>query len=112
MSNVYDSFCAEQADGRAYCPTLGRCYDPLTEDCRTPGYVEPDGLPPCARTAQSKCDFAFSGAAADACSEGAVQAQRAPSLTTKTDVRSMLLFPNAFSQGMALALDLCTSSGD
>jgi len=111
VTNVYDSFCAQQADGRAYCPTLGRCFDPLTEVCREPGFSEPPGLPACVRGAQARCRFSYSGAANDACSEGAVQAGRAPSLTTQTDLRSVLLFPKAFADGMALSQNLCTNMG-
>lgn len=109
VTDVYDTFCAQQAEGRAYCPTLGRCFDPLKEVCRKPGYVDPPGLPACVRGAQARCRFSYSGTANDACSEGAVQAARAPTLTTQTDLRSMLLFPKAFADGMALSQNLCTS---
>ena len=111
VTNVYDAFCAQQADGRAYCSTQGRCYNPLTETCREPGYVEPPGLPACVRGAQARCRFSYSGPANEACAEGAVQAARAPTLTTQTDLRSMLLFPKAFADGMALSQNLCTHMG-
>lgn len=111
ITDVYDTFCAQQAEGRAFCPTLGRCFDPLTEVCRAPGYIEPPGLSSCVRGAQARCRFTYSGPANDACSEGAVQGARVPTLTTQTDLRSMLLFPKAFADGMALSNNLCTNMG-
>lgn len=110
VTNVYDSFCAQQAGGRSYCPTSGRCYDPLRERCLEPGYSEPPGLPACVRAAQARCRFSYSGEANEACSQGAVQGGRAPTLTTKADERSMLLFPKAFSDGMALTGNLCAGN--
>lgn len=109
-TNVYDSFCAQEAGGRAFCPALGRCFDPLTETCTTdPSYEPPSGLPACVQSAQARCRFAHAGAANDACAEGAVQGARAPTLTTQTARRSMLLFPRAFADGVALSQNLCTT---
>jgi hypothetical protein len=105
-TNVYDSFCAQH--GSAYCPTLGKCYDPLTQDCRVAGYTAPSGLPSCVRGAQARCESVYSGPAGEACALGAVQSQRAPSLASPEDIRTILLLPQPFAWGSALAAQLCS----
>ena len=111
VTDVYDSFCAPQAGGRAYCPTQGRCFDPLTETCREPGYTTPSDLPECIRGAQARCRSKYAGDAFHACAEGTTQSQRAPTLSTDAAAKAMLLFPLPFAYGGALAGQLCSTLG-
>ncbi len=111
VTNVYDAFCAQQAGGLSYCETLGRCVDPLLQQCRQPGYAEPEGLPACVRGAQARCAAQYAGDARTACARGTEQAMRAPNLVTTTAQKSLILYPEPFAWGAALAQNLCSSVG-
>jgi hypothetical protein len=109
MKNVYDSFCGELGGGRLYCATQGACFDPLTEDCREPGFVPPTGLPVCVRGAEASCAKRFTGPSKAACEAGAQQSQRAPALLNSKAAQAVIQFPGPFAVGNALGAMLCTN---
>jgi hypothetical protein len=106
LSDPMQLYC-RPGTGSAWCPSMGRCVQTSQERCAAPPYVTAQALEPCVRKVMATCDLAFSGASANACKLGAINANQPAGQPPDGMVQSILLFPGPFAQGKAWALEIC-----